>query len=150
MHAIFQALFGKRRVRSGPKERYGGNWDDEEEDEDAARGGEDEEVDESWIKTGISLSLFSSKAVDFACRFVVCRVVLSRERHFSFEPANRQYCFFKPSADCLGRCAGFFNVLLERAPSVVHDSFLLTFPMPHLYVALICLYGNELSWDWRA
>lgn len=70
MHAIFQALFGKRRVRSGPKERYGGNWDDEVE-EDADGQDEDEEVDESWIKTGISLSLFSSKAVDFACRYGV-------------------------------------------------------------------------------
>lgn len=83
VHAIFQSLFGKRKIRSGPRERYGGNWDDVDEDDDddddtdvdGGYGGahkrpdEEEEVDESWIKTGISLSLFSSKAVDFACRF---------------------------------------------------------------------------------
>lgn len=56
-------------MRSGPRERYGGDWDDEEDDEeDGAEGEAEEEVDESWIKTGISLSLFSSQAVDFACR----------------------------------------------------------------------------------
>ncbi|CAN0281461.1 unnamed protein product, partial [Discosporangium mesarthrocarpum] len=64
IHAIFQALFGKRRVRSGPRERYGGDWDEVEEDVD----GEGDEVDESWIKNGLNLSLFSSQAVDFACR----------------------------------------------------------------------------------
>lgn len=69
MHAIFQSLFGKRRVRSGPRERYGGDWD-EVDDEDEIVPEEDEEVDESWIKTGISLSLFNSQAVDFACRLV--------------------------------------------------------------------------------
>lgn len=69
VHAIFQSLFGKRKVRSGPRERYGGDWDDEEGDEDEEGADEaEEEVDESWIKTGISLSLFSSRALDFACR----------------------------------------------------------------------------------
>lgn len=68
VHAIFQSLFGKRRVRSGPRERYGGDWDDVDDEDDEGEKEEDEEVDESWIKTGISLSLFSSKAVDFACR----------------------------------------------------------------------------------
>lgn len=67
VHAIFQSLFGKRKVRSGPRERYGGDWDDVD-DEDEEDGDEEEEVDESWIKTGINLSLFNSKAVDFACR----------------------------------------------------------------------------------
>lgn len=66
VHAIFQSLFGKRKVRTGPRERFGGAWDDEEDEDDAQA--QEEEVDESWIKTGISLSLFSSQAVDFACR----------------------------------------------------------------------------------
>lgn len=70
VHAIFQSLFGKRRVRNGPRERYGGDWDDVDDDDEDGAEAEDEEVDESWIKNGISLSLFSSKAVDFACRYV--------------------------------------------------------------------------------
>lgn len=67
MHAIFQSLFGKRKVRSGPRERYGGDWDDVDDDEEGDQD-QEEEVDESWIKTGINLTLFKSKAVDFACR----------------------------------------------------------------------------------
>lgn len=68
VHAIFQSLFGKRKVRSGPRERYGGDWDDVDEDDDEEEQDQEEEVDESWIKTGINLTLFNSKAVDFACR----------------------------------------------------------------------------------
>lgn len=68
VHAIFQSLFGKRKVRRGPRESYGGDWDDEEDEGVGGEDGQAEEVDESWIKTGISLSLFSSQALDFACR----------------------------------------------------------------------------------
>eukprot|EP00903_Cladosiphon_okamuranus_P019468 g17902.t1 len=67
VHAIFQSLFGKRKVRSGPRERYGGDWDDVDEDDEEDEN-QEEEVDESWIKNGINLTLFNSKAVDFACR----------------------------------------------------------------------------------
>lgn len=67
MHAIFQSLFGKRKVRSGPRERYGGDWDDVDDEEEESAD-QEEEVDESWIKSGINLTLFNSKAVDFACR----------------------------------------------------------------------------------
>lgn len=69
VHAIFQSLFGKRKVRSGPRERYGGDWDDVDDDDDEEDEDQEEEVDESWIKTGINLTLFNSKAVDFACRW---------------------------------------------------------------------------------
>ncbi|CAN0311455.1 unnamed protein product [Ectocarpus sp. 12 AP-2014] len=68
VHAIFQSLFGKRKVRSGPRERYGGDWDDVVDDDDDEMEADEDEVDESWIKTGINLTLFNSQAVDFACR----------------------------------------------------------------------------------
>ncbi|CAM9127552.1 unnamed protein product [Ectocarpus sp. 12 AP-2014] len=68
VHAIFQSLFGKRKVRSGPRERYGGDWDDVDDDDDDEMEADEDEVDESWIKTGINLTLFNSQAVDFACR----------------------------------------------------------------------------------
>lgn len=66
MHAIFQSLFGKRKVRNAPRERFGGDWDEEEREEGGSDS--DDAVDEAWVKSGISLSLFSSQAVDFACR----------------------------------------------------------------------------------
>lgn len=58
-------------MRRGPRESYGGDWDDEDDEGVGGEDGQAEEVDESWIKTGISLSLFSSQALDFACRCVV-------------------------------------------------------------------------------
>lgn len=55
-------------MRSGPRERYGGDWDDVDDDDDDEMEADEDEVDESWIKTGINLTLFNSQAVDFACR----------------------------------------------------------------------------------
>lgn len=52
VHAIFMSLFGRlRRTSSGDPFHH----DDEDE------------VDEDWIKNSLHSSLFTSKALDFAC-----------------------------------------------------------------------------------